>query len=64
MSIVYKKALRAIPGKPDAEKKFYPELLSMGKNTDLDAIAYEIKEKSSLSKGDILSVLSNFVEAM
>ena len=36
----------------------------MGQSVDLDGIAYIMKDKSSLSLGDIQSVLTNYVEAM
>ena len=35
-----------------------------GKGATLDDIAYKMKDKSSLSLGDIKSVLTNFVEVM
>ena len=44
--------------------KFYPQLVTLGDNATLDDIAYVMKEKSSLTLGDIQSVLTNFVEAM
>ncbi|WP_291529446.1 HU family DNA-binding protein [Bacteroides sp. UBA939] len=43
---------------------YYPRLVTMGQSANLESIAYEMKEKSSLSLGDIKSVLTNFVEAM
>lgn len=45
-------------------QKFYPQLVTLGANATLDDIAYVMKEKSSLTLGDIQSVLTNFVEAM
>lgn len=39
-------------------------LVTLGDNATLDDIAYVMKEKSSLTLGDIQSVLTNFVEAM
>ena len=36
----------------------------MGQSVDLDSIAYIMKDKSSLSLGDIQSVLTNYVGAM
>ena len=41
-----------------------PQLVTMGQSVDLDGIAYIMKDKSSLSLGDIQSVLTNYVEAM
>ncbi|MCD8183320.1 MAG: HU family DNA-binding protein [Bacteroides sp.] len=43
---------------------YHPRLVTMGQTVTLKSIAYEMKEKSSLSYGDIKSVLTNFVEAM
>lgn len=64
MGVPFKKIGRKDPRKADAVKKFYPQLVTLGKNVTLDDIAYVMKEKSSLTLGDIQSVLSNFVEAM
>ena len=44
--------------------KYYPQLLTLGQSVGIDKIAYQMKENSSLSKGDILSVIANFVECM
>ena len=44
--------------------KYHPQLVTMGQSVDLDGIAYIMKDKSSLSLGDIQSVLTNYVEAM
>lgn len=64
MSVPFKKIKRKKPGQPDAVGKYYPQLVTLGLSVDLDSIAYVMKEKSSLSLGDIQSVLTNFVEAM
>lgn len=40
------------------------QLLTLGQSVGIDKIAYQMKENSSLSKGDILSVIANFVECM
>ena len=42
--------------------QFYPQLVTLGDNATLDDIAYVMKEKSSLTLGDIQSVLTNFVD--
>ena len=60
MGVPFKKIARKDPRKADAVAKFYPQL----DNATLDDIAYVMKEKSSLTLGDIQSVLTNFVEAM
>ena len=64
MTVPYKKIARKDPRKTDAIEKFYPQLVTLGQSASLESIAYEMKEKSSLSSGDIKSVLTNFVEAM
>ena len=64
MAIPYKKIGRKDTRKADAKLLYYPQLVTMGQNATLDSIAYRMKETSSLSLGDIQSVLSNFVEAM
>lgn len=64
MSVPFRKFLRKTPGQPDSAGKYYPQLVNLGMSVNLDNIAYVMKEKSSLSLGDIQSVLTNFVEAM
>ena len=63
MGVPFKKIARKDPRKADAVAKFYPQLVTLGDNATLDDIAYVMKEKSSLTLGDIQSVLTNFVEA-
>ncbi|NDV83843.1 HU family DNA-binding protein [Bacteroides sp. 51] len=64
MAIVYKKALRENPRNPQQPKKYYPQLLTMGKSVDEELIAYQVKELSALSKGDIQSVITNFLDVV
>ncbi|WP_321332062.1 HU family DNA-binding protein [uncultured Bacteroides sp.] len=64
MAVPYKKVGRKDPRKADSAVRFYPQLVTMGQSANLDSIAYKMKEASSLSVGDIQSVLTNFVEAM
>lgn len=64
MGVPFKKIARKDPRKSDAVQKYYPQLVTLGANASLDDIAYVMKEKSSLTLGDIQSVLTNFVEAM
>lgn len=63
MAVPFKKIKRKDP-RGINEDKYYPQLVTLGQSTDLDNIAYTMKEMSSLSLGDIQSVLTNFVEAM
>ncbi|MDR0540914.1 MAG: HU family DNA-binding protein [Dysgonamonadaceae bacterium] len=51
------------PSQPAAPKKFYPSAVNAGKFTIKD-VAKEIAGRSSLTKGDIENVLSNFMEEL
>lgn len=65
MAVPFKKVgYRKDPKDEDSAVTFHPRLVTMGQTVTLDSIAYEMKEKSSLSYGDIKSVLTNFVETM
>jgi predicted histone-like DNA-binding protein len=64
MPVAYKKMLRKDPRDPQAAQKYYPRLITQGNSADLDDIAFLMKEVSSLSLGDIKSVLTNFSECM
>ena len=64
MSVTFKKILRKSPFDKEGTGKYYPQLITWGKPATLNTIAKQMKEKSSLSLGDIKSVLTNFVEAM
>ena len=64
MGVPFKKIPRRDPRKEDAVAKFYPQLVTLGDNADLEDVAYVMKEKSSLTLGDIKSVITNFVEAL
>lgn len=63
MGIPFKKIQRKNPQKKEEAGMFYPQLVTLGNSATLDTIAYAMKEKSSLTLGDIKSVLTNFVEA-
>lgn len=64
MAIPFKKIARKNPHKTDAVAKFYPQLVTLGQTATLARLAATMKRTSSLSLGDIQSVLTNFVEAM
>ncbi|NDV66151.1 HU family DNA-binding protein [Bacteroides sp. 224] len=64
MAIPFKKTLRVNPAKPTEPGKYYPNLLTLGKNVDEDLIIHQIKELSSLSKGDIKSVVTNLLDVV
>ena len=64
MGVPFKKIPRKDPRKTDAAVKYYPQLVTLGANASLEDMAYVMKEKSSLTLGDIKSVITNFVEAL
>ena len=64
MSVGFKKILKKSPINRELPGKYYPTLVVTGKSVSLDDLAYKMKEKSSLTLGDIKSVLINFVESM
>lgn len=55
---------RKNPTKTDGSGLYHPQLIIWGKSATLDTLAIQMKENSSLSLGDIRSVLINFVSAM
>ncbi|MCC8186433.1 MAG: HU family DNA-binding protein [Bacteroides sp.] len=63
MAVVYKKTLKKNPINPDIEK-YYPQLVTLGKSVGEEYIAHQVKELSSLSKGDIQSVITNFLDVV
>ena len=62
MSIIFKKTIRKNPLEQNEPGLYYPQLLTMGRSLTEEDIVYRIKERSSLSKGDIQSVVTNFME--
>lgn len=64
MAIVFKKTLRKNLVDKDAAAMYHPQLLTLGQSVDISKIVFQMKENSSLSKGDILSVIANFVDCM
>ncbi len=64
MSVTYKKVFRLNPRKSDGSGKYHPQLIVWGKSATLETLAAQMKESSSLTMGDIQSVLTNFVSAM
>lgn len=64
MAIVFKKALCKNVADKSAVAKYHLQLLTLGQNVGIDRMVYQMKENSSLSKGDIFSVIANFVECM
>ena len=57
MSVTFKKILRKSPFDKEGTGKFYLQLITWGKPATLDTIAKQMKEKSSLTLGDIKSCL-------
>lgn len=64
MSVTFKKVLRKDPFHKDAAGKYYPQLIVWGKSATLESISVKMKETSSLTQGDIQSVITNFVDAL
>jgi predicted histone-like DNA-binding protein len=64
MAIPYKKVQRKNPLDRLTDGKFYPQVVNLGNHTTLRDVAHKMKERSSLTLGDIQSVLTNFVETM
>lgn len=64
MSVTYKRVFRLNPTKTDGSGKYHPQLIIWGKSATLESLAVQMKENSSLTLGDIQSVLTNFVIAM
>ena len=65
MGVPFKKIARKRSSKGRCGGKVLPAAgVHWATNATLDDIAYVMKEKSSLTLGDIQSVLTNFVEAM
>ncbi len=64
MSVTFKRVLRKNPQDKQAPGKYYPQVISWGKPATLDTLAYKMTYSSSLTLGDIKSVLTNFVYAM
>ena len=65
MSVIYKVVTRpSDPRVPNSPKKYYPHLITLGQSVNLKYIAQKMQDRSSLSVGDIKSVIQNFVEKM
>ena len=65
MSVIYKVVTRPTdPRVPNSPKRYYPHLITLGQSVNLKYIAQKMQERSSLSIGDIKSVIQNFVEKM
>ena len=65
MSVIYKVITRPTdPRVPNSPKRFYPHLITLGQSVNLRYLAEKMKDRSSLSVGDIKSVIQNFVDKM
>ena len=65
MSVIFKTVKR--PSDPRVEnspKRYYPQLITLGRSVDLKFIAQKIQDRSSLWVGDIKSTIQNFVEKL
>ena len=64
MSVTYKRVFRLNPVKKDGTGQYHPQLIIWGKSATLESLAVQMKENSSLTLGDIRSVLTNFVQSL
>jgi len=64
MSVTYKRVFRKNPTQTDGSGKYHPQIVVWGKSATLESLAVQMKESSSLTMGDIKSVLTNFVTAL
>jgi predicted histone-like DNA-binding protein len=64
MGITFKRVLRRNPINKEAAPRFYPAVDRTDRPVNLEDMVVDIKEKSSLTEGDIRSVIVNFVEVM
>lgn len=65
MSVIYKVMARpSDPRVADSPKKYYPRLITLGQSVNLKYIAQKMRDRSSLSVGDIKSVVQNFVDKL
>ena len=65
MSVIYKVVeLSSNPLDQKAPKRYYPRAVTLGQSVNLNFLTERISGNSSLSKGDVLSVIQNFVEKL
>lgn len=65
MSVIYRVIkLSSNPLDKNAPIKFYPRAITLGKSVNLKFMVDKIHERSSLSRGDVRSVINNFVEKL
>lgn len=62
MSIIFGKIQKKNPVNPSEPVLYYPQLLTLGRSLTEEDLIFRIKEKSSLTKGDIQSVVTNLIE--
>lgn len=65
MSVIYKIIqLSSNPFDKTSPKRYYPRAITLGQSVNLRFLTDRISGNSSLSKGDVLSVIQNFVEEL
>lgn len=65
MSVIYKVITRpSDPRIPNSPKRYFPHLITLGQSVNLKYIAQKMQDRSSLSVGDIKSVVQNFVDKL
>ena len=64
MSVTFKRVLRKNPQDKQDPGKYYPQVITWGKPATLNTLAYKMSYSSSLTLGDIKSVLINLVTTL
>lgn len=65
MAVIYKVyPLHKVPTDKKSPIRYYPRAVTLGRTVRLNYIIDKIKEQSSLSAGDVKSVLQNFIEKL
>jgi len=65
MTVIFRVIKRKVkPSDPTSKERYYPKVVHMARKADLRFIVDRICDVSSLSRGDVRSVLQNFVEKL
>ena len=65
MTVIFRVIKRKVkPSDPTSKERYYPKVVHMARKADLRFIVDRICDVSSLSRGDVRSVLQNFVEQL
>ena len=65
MSVIYRAVKRkSNPLVAESPDKYYPQIVTLGSKIDLKFMAERMRDNSSLTTGDIKSVIQNFVDKL